>query len=91
MQRQRAKNGQFLPGNRIAKQGWLGLVQKRFQGDIGAAREWVGAIGAWAYDAPYRAKGWGAFPYPGNPEEFKQRRDQAIDSISMGNIQELQF
>jgi hypothetical protein len=89
--KQRARNGQFLPGNTIAKQGWRGLVRKRFQGDVGAAREWVGAIGAWAYDAPYRAKGWGSFPHPGPPEEFKQRRDQSIQAISLNSIQELQF
>jgi hypothetical protein len=85
------KNGRFVKGNKYARRGWFGLVQKRFEGDVGAAKAWVGAIGAWAYDAPYRAKGWGSFPHPGTPEQFKRQRDQLVEAISLTNVQELQF
>jgi hypothetical protein len=84
------KRGRFTRGNNYAKRGWLGLVEKRFNGDMGAARAWVGAIGAWAADLPY-ADLFPAFPHPGTPEEFKQQRDQTLAGISLGNVEELAY
>jgi hypothetical protein len=39
----------------IAAAGWAGFVARRFGGDPEAARAWLGQLGAWASDAPYRA------------------------------------
>lgn len=60
----------------IAKQGWGGLVGKRFGGDERAAKAWFGALGAWNYDQLVRDI-YGAvrpaFPHPGEPTEFRER------------------
>lgn len=60
----------------IAKQGWQGLVNRRFAGDERAAKAWVGAVGAHAYDRRlfdiYGAIR-PAFPHPGEPSEFRSR------------------
>lgn len=58
----------------IAKQGWAGLVARRFGGDERAAKAWWGAMGAYHYDqlvmdiyGAIRP----AFPHPGDPSEFR--------------------
>lgn len=48
----------------IARAGWRGLVNRRFGGDARAAGEWLGALGAWAADAPYRDR-FPVFEHPG--------------------------
>ena len=87
----RDKKGRFRKGNPYARRGWLALVEKRFQGDMTAARAWVGAMGAWAYDTPYRAMGWGTFPHPGSPEEFLQRYRANLEGITLNSVTELSF
>jgi hypothetical protein len=72
----RDTRGRFTPGNQYARQGWTGLVQRRFGGDERACKAWWGAMGAWHSDAVYRAHGLGHMPWPGTPEEFvTSRRD----------------
>lgn len=60
----------------IAKRGWAGLVNRRFNGDLSAAKAWVGAVGAYHYDQEVR-DAWGAvrpaFPHPGSPSDFRSR------------------
>lgn len=61
---------------KIAKQGWRGLVKRRFAGDERAAKAWVGAVGAYHYDrlvldlyGAIRP----AYPHPGDPVEFRAK------------------
>lgn len=91
MKRQRTKTGRFTKGNEYGKRGWLALVEKRFNGDVAAAKTWIGAIGAWAYDAPYRAMGWGSFPHPGTPEQFLERYRATLDAITLSSVDEVSF
>lgn len=70
----RDMRGRFLPGNRLAVEGWRGLVAKRFDGNEGLAKSWFGRLGAHAYamqavggtslesTTPYK--------HPGSPEDF---------------------
>ncbi len=48
----------------LGHKGLDSLAQKYFQGDKQAALEWLGQCGAYAYDAPYRKRGWGVMPEP---------------------------
>ncbi|MEZ4868117.1 MAG: hypothetical protein R3C14_42710 [Caldilineaceae bacterium] len=63
----------------IARRGWRAMVRRHFAGDEAAARAWLGALGAWAYD---QAAGAGngvitpAYSHPGAPGEFLSRRYQ---------------
>ncbi|MEZ4864136.1 MAG: hypothetical protein R3C14_22680 [Caldilineaceae bacterium] len=63
----------------ISRKGWRAMVRKHFAGDDQAARAWLGALGAWAYD---QAAGAGngiiapAYSHPGAPGEFLSRRYQ---------------
>lgn len=68
--------GRFVAGNTIAQQGWCGLVQKRFDGDVTAARAWLAQLGRHSYARQaiggtvfaYRLQT--VWPHPGNPGEF---------------------
>ncbi|MCB0182652.1 MAG: hypothetical protein KDE31_00225 [Caldilineaceae bacterium] len=78
----RARAHALTPTRRrqIARQGWRGLVAKRFDGDERAAKLWVGAIGAYHYDQRLAGLGWylrPVFPHPGQPTEFRARLYQA--------------
>lgn len=76
----------------IAKQGWAGLVAKRFGGDERAAKAWWGALGAYHYDQQLAGLGWylrGVFPHPGTPTEFRAKRYQA--SLFDGLVREVDF
>lgn len=86
----RDEQGRFTQGHQIARLGWAGLVQRRFGGDEATCKAWWGAMGAWHYDAPYRAKGWGAVPFPGSPEQFCQRMNQRLD-FTLADVSELAF
>lgn len=48
----------------IAARGWAGLVAQRFGGDPARAAAWLGQLGAWASDAPYRDR-FPVFQHPG--------------------------
>lgn len=48
----------------IARKGFYGLVAQRFNDDRDAACSWLGKLGAWASDAPYRDS-FPLFPHPG--------------------------
>lgn len=47
--RQRDKRGRFAEGNTISRRGWLALVEKHFDGDVAAARAYVGQLGFHTY------------------------------------------
>lgn len=87
----RDSQGRFIEGNIYCYQGWRGLVQKRFGGNEAAAREWWGKMGAYNSDAVYRNIGLGHMPYPGSPEEFMEHRGQALETITLENVEPLAF
>jgi hypothetical protein len=72
----RNKRGRFTSGNPYASRGWRGLVAKRFDGDVTAARAWLAQLGRHAYAR--QAIGGTRFEYrlqtvwkhPGDPGEF---------------------
>lgn len=82
--------GRFTPGNQVAYQGWRALVAKRFQGDEVAAKTWWGKMGAWHYDKPYRERGLGAMPHPGQPEEFVAQFAQRFE-FTLADVPEMEF
>ena len=88
-QSQRDQRGRFQPGNQVCYQGWQALVQKRFRGNEQVCREWWGRMGAWHYDAVYRADGLGRISHPGTPEEFLQRRHST--QFTLEELSELPF
>ena len=48
----------------IAARGFAAFVDRRFGGDRAAACQWLGQLGAWASDAPYRER-FPVFEHPG--------------------------
>jgi hypothetical protein len=78
----RDTKGRFVAGNSFALIGWRALVTQRFAGDERACRAWWGCMGAWHYDAPYRADGLGAIPHPGTPEEFLARYRNGVTELA---------
>lgn len=48
----------------IAAQGFRAFVDTRFSGDRDKAVDWLGKLGAWASDAPYRGR-FDVFEHPG--------------------------
>jgi hypothetical protein len=62
----RARAEKVTPERRreIAALGFATLVEKRFGGDATAAKIYIGLLGAWASDAPYRDL-FPVFPHPG--------------------------
>lgn len=86
----RDSQGRFTPGNQIARLGWAGLVQRRFNGDEVAAKTWWGRMGAYNSDAIYRQRGLGAMPHPGQPEEFAAQYSQRFD-FTLADVPEMRF
>ena len=71
----RNSRGRFTAGNTYAGKGWRGLVQKRFGGDVTAARAWLAQLGRHAYAQQALAGTCLAhklvmWPHPGQPEQF---------------------
>ena len=70
----RAKKLSKRRRKKIARLGWKGLVERRFEGNEAAARFWWGKVGAHTYARlavggtaiPWKS----VFDYPGSPEEF---------------------
>ena len=62
----RARAERLTPQQRraIARQGFAAFVERRFGGDREAAVSWLGTLGAWASDAPYRDR-FPVFDHPG--------------------------
>lgn len=93
MKAQRRKNGQFAPGNTISRLGWRGLVEKRFDGDMEAAKEWIGRVGANQYAKQAQIFRSYAFQYPGRPEDFvakRAERNKALE-FTLSDVGELSF
>lgn len=86
----RDKQGRFTQGNTIARNGWDGLVRKRFSGEAVAAREWVGAVGRWAYAQQTGIVRRGAFQHPGSPENFLVNWKSRM-SFTLADVSELSF
>ena len=96
---QRDQHGKFLPGNTIAYSGWIGLVNKRFSGDYGIAREYIRQLGRYSYgkmcdcelNSPSMVwRKYHIFYHPGTPEQFTQQYSQRFD-FSMNDVSELEF
>lgn len=83
----------------IAQQGWDAMVDKHFGGDQQAAKEWWGAIGAWASDvmAGYAGTWMHVFHHPGQPAEFlkqyqaQQAYKQQRLEFTLSELGELSF
>ena len=71
----RARARRLTPERRreIAALGFAALVEKRFGGDREAAKRYLGLLGAWASDAPYRGTYLAVFEHPGPMPEGKYR------------------
>ena len=86
----RDSQGRFAPGNTIAALGWAGLVTRRFGGDEEACKRWWGLMGAYNSDAVYRARGLGAMPHPGQPEEFVAQYSQRFE-FTLADVPEMAY
>lgn len=91
----RNKRGRFTAGNPFALQGWRGLISKRFDGDVTAARAWLAQIGRHAYAK--QAIGGTVFEYrlqtiwrhPGSPEQFVAAWRQSL-AFTLADVKELE-
>lgn len=86
----RDSRGRFTPGHPFAALGWRGLVQKRFGGDVAAAKDWLGRVGAWEYARQAQIRRTGAFQYPGTPETFLVKWRQRFE-FSLADVGEMKF
>jgi len=90
----RNKRGRFTQGNPYAAMGWAGLVAKRFDGDVTAARAWLAAVGRHSYAK--QAIGGTVFAYrlntvwrhPGSPSEFLSEWRQSL-LFTLNDVQEV--
>lgn len=90
----RNKHGRFVAGNPFALSGWHGLVDKRFDGDMTAARAWLAALGRHAYATQalqgtsfeYRLQT--VWRHPGRPEQFLSQWRQAL-SFTLADVEEV--
>lgn len=94
----RDKQGRFAAGNPYALMGWQGLVNRRFAGDVVAAKEWVGQLGRYAYGRNYWTPGKG-YPcwvkgcsktHPGTPEAFHVNWNPRL-SFTLADVPEKEF
>jgi len=91
----RNNRGRFVAGNPYAALGWRGLVAKRFDGDVTAARAWLAQLGRHAYAKQalegtrfeYRLQT--VWWHPGQPEQFTQRWRQSL-SFTLTDVEEVQ-
>lgn len=86
----RDPKGRFVAGHSFAVKGWRALVEKRFEGDIAAAKTWLGKVGAWEYARQAQITRRGVFQYPGTPETFLQEWRRRLD-FRLGDVGELKF
>jgi len=91
----RNNQGRFVAGNPYAGMGWRGLVQKRFDGDVTAARAWLAQLGRHAYAQQaiggtrfeYRLQT--LWPHPGSPEQFAAAWRQSL-AFTLADVPEVQ-
>lgn len=91
----RNKRGRFTAGNRFAPLGWRGLVARRFDGDVTAARAWLAQLGRHAYAKQaiagtvfeYRLQT--IWPHPGAPETFLADWRSRL-TFTLADVKELQ-
>ena len=92
----RNARGRFVAGHPFAVFGWAGLVTKRFDGDITAARAWLAQLGRHAYAKQaiggtrfeYRLQT--LWPHPGAPEQFLAQWRQRL-AFTLADVQEVRF
>lgn len=90
--------GRFVAGHTHASKGWAALVQKRFEGDGVAAREWLAQLGRYGYGLAYYhpAKGYAIFVkecfrvHPGSPEQFLAEWRQRLN-FRLQDVGEMKF
>lgn len=90
----RNAQGRFVAGNTIAQQGWRGLVQKRFDGDVTAARAWLAQLGRHSYAqqalaGTCLAHKLALWPHPGQPETFTAAWRQSL-AFTLADVPELE-
>ena len=73
---------------------WRGLVAKRFDGDVTAARAWLAQLGRHAYAqqalaGTCLAHKLALWPHPGQPEAFAAAWRQAL-AFTLADIEEVQ-
>lgn len=91
----RNSRGRFTAGNTYAGLGWRGLVAKRFEGDVTAARAWLAQLGRHAYAKQaiggtlfeYRLQT--LWPHPGAPGEFLAAWRQTL-AFTLADVPEVQ-
>jgi len=91
----RNKRGRFVAGNTFALLGWHGLIAKRFDGDVTAARAWLAAVGRHSYAK--QAIGGTVFEYrlqtiwrhPGEPETFLADWRRRL-AFTLADVEEVQ-
>ena len=91
----RNKRGRFTAGNPFALLGWRGLVAKRFDGDVTAARAWLVDVGRHSYAR--QAIGGTRFEYrlqtiwrhPGSPEQFVAQWRHSL-AFTLADVTEVQ-
>ena len=82
--------GRFTPGNHYAAMGWRGLVQKRFGGDVAAAKTWLGKVGAWEYARQAQITRRGVFQHPGTPEQWLEEWRRRFE-FTLADVGEMKF
>lgn len=90
MQSGRDEKGRFASGNAIAKMGWHGLVQKRFEGDSVAAKEWLAQLGRHSYMMQTPIRRQHAFYHPGTPEQWLEEWRRRFE-FCLADVGELKF
>jgi hypothetical protein len=91
----RNKRGRFRKGNPYAAQGWRGLVEKRFDGDVTAARAYMAQLGRYSYAKQalegtrfeYRLQT--VWKHPGEPREFLASWRQSL-AFTLVDVEEVQ-
>jgi hypothetical protein len=93
-QKGRNKRGRFTKGNPYAALGWRGLVQKRFEGDVTAARAYLAQLGRYSYAKQalqgtvfeYRLQT--VWKHPGRPEQFLAAWRQSL-AFTLADVEEV--
>lgn len=86
----RDAKGRFVAGHSLATKGWEGLVRKRFDGDVVAAKEWLGRVGSWAYARQTGIFRSYAFRHPGTPEQFLAEWRKRMN-FTLADVGEMEF
>lgn len=96
---QRDQHGKFLPGNTVCFEGWQGLVNRRFNGDLHIAREYVAQLGRYSYGKQcdsvasshnMKLRLNSCFYHPGSPESFAELYKSRFE-FDLETLKELEF